>query len=159
VEAAGLDVSYHGGSSYPGHLEEIGMVGLNANRGGGGGHGGGRGGNGGSGSAGNGLAKSDSEAQLLMLDHAVEEALKEIERRGWQPPITAKTVQEELGGGGNDSGTPTVASAASMPTSQSLADIRASIQQNYKRNSPPTPTDAMTPKASTSSLPEDAPVG
>jgi Amt family ammonium transporter len=142
VEAAGLDVSYHGGSSYPGHHEEIGVLGGTASRGvsggivlgGGGGHG--------------GLVKSDSEAQLLMMDHAVEEALREVERRGWQPPITGKMVQDDIsGGGGNGAATTT-----GVPMSQSLADIRASVQQNYKKNSP---TETISPKAS-SNVPEDS---
>lgn len=142
AEAAGLDVSYHGGSSYPGHREE--MAGNNGIRNGAQGNG-----------AKSGLAKSDSEAQLLMMDHAIQEALKEVEKRGWQPPITGKMVQQEIGGEYGGDGT-------IMHPSQSLADIRAAVQQNYTTNSPPTPTGvgaSATGKSSnklSSSVPEDS---
>lgn len=166
VEAAGLDVSYHGGSSYPGHHEEMGMAGSTFNRqrvgGGIGGVGVGnggvavqRGGGNDSGSGGFRLQKTESEAQLLMMDHAIDEALKEIEKRGWQPPLTGKMLQESGGGG----------SGGDVQTSQSLADIRASVQQNYKRNSPPTTANtnngenAATAPDAAASVPahEDAP--
>jgi ammonium transporter, Amt family len=168
VEAAGLDVSYHGGSSYPGHHEDIGMAGSNCNTTRGALGGGGIGGGGGSGNGvvhrGGDLSKSDAEAQSLLMSRAIEEALKEVEKRGWQPPLTGKMVQEVIGGGGggdvSNSGVDGGAVGSGMPTSQSLADIRAAVQQNYKRNSPGgdgSGSAAMSPKASMS-LPEDAAV-
>ena len=87
------------------------------------------------------MVKSDSEAQMLMMDHAIEEAIKEVERRGWQPPLTGKMLQESGGSGligENNSG---AGNSGTMPGSHSLADIRASVQQNYKRDSPPTVTE------------------
>jgi hypothetical protein len=135
AEAAGLDVSYHGGSSYPGHREDGGMeeAGTNFYT---------RGSTGGSDGNEmqntrdkNRLLKTDSEEQLLMMNLAVEEALKEVEKRGWQPPITGKMVQEDIGASN-------VGDEITMQPSQRLADIRAAVQQSYKRNSSPTPADA-----------------
>ena len=65
AEAAGLDVSYHGGSSYPGY-EGGGAAQQLYGRGGGGG-------------------KSDASVKYIM-DRALEKALEEVERRGWTPP-------------------------------------------------------------------------
>ena len=60
IEVTGLDVSYHGGTSYPGHMD------TNP----GGGHGGGGGG---------GSYKQHAETKML-LEEAVAEALRQVER-------------------------------------------------------------------------------
>lgn len=106
AEAAGLDVSYHGGGSYPGHQEAHG---------------------GGSVAVSMGAAPKRDTAELArLIDRAVEKALSEVERRGWRAvsPDSKGATDEDVSQRG-----PAVAT-------QSLADVRAAVQRNYAPSSP-----------------------
>ena len=112
AEAAGLDVSYHGGGSYPGHQEAHG---------------------GGSVAVTMGIQPKRDAAEIArLIDRAVEKALSEVEKRGWTP-VSADSK------GATDEDVSVRGGASSQQTAQSLADIRASMTRTYGATRAPGP--------------------
>lgn len=140
AEVAGLDISYHGGSSYPGHAPGHDAHGVVMSHGGI------------AMSSTPGGVKAETEAQRL-LSGAIELALAEIERRGWTPPMPKESRSDDSplrgerrslaesqqavnlmnGEGGNSPvGAPAHAEGdGRMVKSHSLAELQAAIQRNY----------------------------
>ena len=127
AEVAGLDISYHGGHSYPGHADSHGHAPTVLSQ-----------------------AKPEGEAERLMTA-AVELALAEVERRGWTPPPpksaplhnetssnNSNNTSNANTNGENTNGNTGVAPTTGMVKSQSLAEVQAALHKTYGRG-PPAP--------------------
>ena len=94
VEMVGLDVSYHGGSSYPGH-DPVYAGGAHRN--------------------GRSSARTDMMERKELIQEAINEALYEVERRGWTPPQKTDGLDADV----------------TLGKAKSLADLQKTIQENY----------------------------
>lgn len=122
VEVMGLDVSYHGGTSYPGHLDVHGPM------------------NGLGGASASYKAQAETKA---LIEEAVAEALVQVERRGWTPPTAPlRTLSMAHEGSKHSANSVELTTAGtegrsgSGPKSHSLAETQAAMLRTYV-NTPP----------------------